>query len=117
MRWQLRSLWISALVNGRVSRQSWRMGENVLWKGSSSHVLNFGVYLAGLLLFVGLGIAGTFFPLIWVAVIFPLIWMLWKFLFVRCRVYELSDQRLRDLKRVREVDFEEGGEGDDFVMQ
>ena len=71
------------------------MSENVLWKGRPSQLLNLGTYLVGTLLIVGIGIGGTFFPPAWFAVIIPLVWMLWKFLTVRCRVYELTNERLR----------------------
>ncbi|MBK1826597.1 PH domain-containing protein [Haloferula rosea] len=71
------------------------MSENVLWKGRPSQLLNLGTYLVGTLLIVGIGIGGTFFPPAWFAGIIPLVWMLWKFLTVRCRVYELTNERLR----------------------
>ncbi|MGB1130987.1 MAG: hypothetical protein ACPG4K_13125, partial [Haloferula sp.] len=73
------------------------MSENVLWKGSPSQLLNLGSYFVGLVLVVGIGILGAVLamPLIWVALVLPLGWMIWKFLTVRCRVYELTDQRLR----------------------
>lgn len=71
------------------------MSEEVLWKGSPSQLLNLGKHLIALLLAVGIGIGGAFFPLAWFALPLPLLWMLWNFLVVRCRVYELTGQRLR----------------------
>lgn len=71
------------------------MSENVLWKGSPSQLLNLGSFLVGLLLIVGIGIGGSFFPPAWFALILPLGWMLWRYLTVRCRVYELTNERLR----------------------
>lgn len=71
------------------------MSENVLWKGRPSQLLNLGSYMVGLLLIVGIGIGGSFFPPVWIALILPLGWMLWRFLTVRCQVYELTNERLR----------------------
>jgi uncharacterized membrane protein YdbT with pleckstrin-like domain len=71
------------------------MNEDILWKGSPSQLLNLGKYLVGLLLLVGIGVGGTFFPPAWIALVLPLVWMLWEFLKVRCRVYELTSERLR----------------------
>lgn len=73
------------------------MSENVLWKGSPSQLLNLGSYLVGLVVIAGIGILGAVLamPPIWIALILPIGWMIWKFLTVRCRVYELTDQRLR----------------------
>ncbi|MGB6221939.1 PH domain-containing protein [Haloferula sp.] len=71
------------------------MSEEILWKGSPSQMLNLGKYLLGALLLVGIGVGGTFFPPAWAAAVLPLAWMLWEFLKVRCRVYELSTERLR----------------------
>lgn len=71
------------------------MSEKVLWKGSPSQLLNLGSYLVGILLIVGIGIGGSFFPPVWFALVLPLGWMLWRFLSVRCQVYELTNERLR----------------------
>lgn len=71
------------------------MSENVLWKGRPSQLLNLGSYLVGLLLIVGIGIGGSFFPPVWIALILPFGWMLWRYLTVRCQVYELTNERLR----------------------
>ncbi len=71
------------------------MSEEVLWKGSPSQLLNLGKHLTALLLAVGIGIGGAFFAPAWFALPLPLLWMLWNFLVVRCRVYELTNERLR----------------------
>jgi uncharacterized membrane protein YdbT with pleckstrin-like domain len=71
------------------------MSEDILWKGSPSQVLNLGKFLVGLLLIAGIGVGGTFFPPAWAAIVLPLAWMIWEFLKVRCRVYELTTERLR----------------------
>ncbi|MFC7336144.1 PH domain-containing protein [Haloferula chungangensis] len=71
------------------------MNEDILWKGSPSQVLNLGKFLVGLLLIGGIAVGGTFFPPAWAAIVLPLGWMLWEFLKVRCRVYELTTERLR----------------------
>ncbi|MGE9270088.1 MAG: PH domain-containing protein [Verrucomicrobiales bacterium] len=71
------------------------MSEKVIWKGSPSQLLNLGVYLIGLLLVVAIGVGGMFFPPGWIALILPVAWMLWAFLTVRCRTYELTTERLR----------------------
>jgi uncharacterized membrane protein YdbT with pleckstrin-like domain len=71
------------------------MNEDILWKGSPSQVLNLGKFLVGLLLIAGIGVGGTFFPPAWAALVLPLGWMLWEFLKVRCRIFELTTERLR----------------------
>lgn len=73
------------------------MSEEVLWKGSPSQVLNLGHYVAGLLGVAGILAAAVLsgFPLIGCVLVLPLGWMLWVYLVVRCRVYELTSERLR----------------------
>ncbi len=71
------------------------MSEEVLWKGSPSQLLNLGKFTVGLLLAAGIGVGGAFFPPAWFGLVLPLLWMLWEFLKVRCRVYELTSERLR----------------------
>ena len=43
----------------------------------------------------GIGVGGFFFPPLLVALIIPVLWAGWKYLIVKCRVYELTTQRLR----------------------
>ena len=71
------------------------MSEEILWKGSPSQLLNLGKHLIALVLVAGIGVGGIFFPPAWFAVALPLLWMLWNYLVVRCRVYELTNERLR----------------------
>jgi uncharacterized membrane protein YdbT with pleckstrin-like domain len=75
--------------------QSADVSEEILWKGSPSQVLNLGKYLMALLLAVGIGIAGMFFPPVWAAIILPLGWMLWIFVETRSIQHELTTERIR----------------------
>lgn len=71
------------------------MSEEILWKGRPSQLLNIGKHLMALIAVVAIAIGGAFFPPIWFALPVPLLWALWNFLVVRCRVYELTNERLR----------------------
>ena len=69
--------------------------EQVIWKGRPSQLLNFWTFVACAAL-AGLAIGGAFWILpIAIAAILPLGWAIWRFLVVRCRIYELTSQRLR----------------------
>jgi membrane protein YdbS with pleckstrin-like domain len=71
--------------------------EQVIWKGRPSQILNFWTFLACVLLAVAIvvgAILSSLIPLAALAVL-PLAWAFWKFLVVRCRIYELTSQRLR----------------------
>jgi uncharacterized membrane protein YdbT with pleckstrin-like domain len=71
--------------------------ENHLWKASPSQWLNLGPFIGALVLAIGISIGGVLlaFPLAFIALILPLAYAIWKFLEVRCHVFELSCQRLR----------------------
>ena len=69
--------------------------ETTLWKGSPSQWLNLGPFTAGLILVIGIAVAGTYFTLAWLGVLVPAAYMGWRFLVVRCQVFELTSQRLR----------------------
>ncbi len=69
--------------------------ESVIWKSSPSQLLNIGTYTLALLMLIGIGIGGAFFPPAFAAMIIPIAWAVWKWLTVKCRVYELTSQRLR----------------------
>ncbi|MDG2122497.1 MAG: PH domain-containing protein [Verrucomicrobiales bacterium] len=69
--------------------------ENVIWKGSPSHWTNFWSHVGCLLLAVGAIVGGVFFPPVFAAVVIPVGIVLWKWLTVRCTVFELTSQRLR----------------------
>ena len=71
------------------------MSEEILWKGRPSQLLNIGKHLIALVGIVAIAVGGAFFAPVWFALPLPLLWMLWNFLTVRCRVYELSSERLR----------------------
>ncbi|MEM8954720.1 MAG: PH domain-containing protein [Verrucomicrobiota bacterium] len=69
--------------------------EPVIWRGSPSQLLNLKVFVLVGLMLLGLGIGAIFFwPVIFLAVL-PLGWVAWEFFVVRCRVFELTSQRLR----------------------
>jgi len=69
--------------------------ESVIWKSSPSQLLNIGPFTMALIIAGGIVIGGMFFPPVFAAMIIPVIWAGWKYLEVKCRVYELSTQRLR----------------------
>jgi uncharacterized membrane protein YdbT with pleckstrin-like domain len=69
--------------------------ETTLWKGSPSQWLNLGPFTAGLILLIGIAVAGTFFQPAWIGVLVPAAYMGWRFLVVRCQIFELTSQRLR----------------------
>lgn len=69
--------------------------ENSLWKGSSSQWLNLGPFTVAVILAIGIAVGGIFFPPAFAALVLPIGYMLWKFLVVRTRVYELTSQRVR----------------------
>lgn len=69
--------------------------ETTLWKGSPSQWLNLGPFTAGLILLIGIAVAGLYFPLAWLGVLVPGTYMGWRYLVVRCKVFELTSQRLR----------------------
>ncbi|MBB5350784.1 putative membrane protein YdbT with pleckstrin-like domain [Haloferula luteola] len=71
------------------------MSEEILWKGSPSQILHLGRHLLALVVVGGLGWGGMLFPPVWFALPLPLLWMLWNYLVVRCRTYELTTERLR----------------------
>ena len=81
--------------------------EEIIWKGRPSQLLNFWTFVVCLLL-VGLAVGGAFLflPIAILAVI-PIGWAIWKFLQVRCRIYELTSQRLRLYNGVFNQDIDE----------
>jgi membrane protein YdbS with pleckstrin-like domain len=70
--------------------------ETPLWKGSSSQWLNLGHYAVGGVVMAGIGVAGIFsVGLAWVALVLPIGYLLWRYLLVRTRVFELTSERIR----------------------
>jgi uncharacterized membrane protein YdbT with pleckstrin-like domain len=69
--------------------------ENSLWKGSPSQWLNIGPFAVAILLAVGAIVGGVYFPLAFTGLLLPLIYVVWKFLVVKCQVFELTNERLR----------------------
>ncbi len=73
------------------------MSEEILWKGSSSQWLNLGPIAACLVLsgaIVAVSLLTVMLPLL-AALVLPLGYLLWRFLLVRTRVYELTSERVR----------------------
>lgn len=70
-------------------------GETTLWKGSPSQWLNLGPFLIALVLAIGIGVGGVFFPPAWAFQIVPLLYIAWRWLFVRSTHFELTTERLR----------------------
>lgn len=71
------------------------MEENIIWRGNPSQLTNFWVYIICGALVIGVLIAAYFAPLALLGLIIPLIWAGVTFLRTRCRVYELTSERLR----------------------
>lgn len=69
--------------------------ETTYWKGSPSQWLNIGPFLVCLLLSAGIVTGGIFFPPAFIALVLPLGYALWRYLTVRCQVFEITTQRLR----------------------
>lgn len=69
--------------------------EPIVWKSSPSQLLNIGSYIMALILAAGIVVFGIFFPPVFAALLIPILWMGWKYLVVKCKVYELTSQRLR----------------------
>jgi len=71
------------------------VSEDVIWKGGPSQILNLRTFLIAFVLIAAIGFGGTFYPLVWALAVLPLAWAVWRFLVVRCQVYELTTERLR----------------------
>jgi uncharacterized membrane protein YdbT with pleckstrin-like domain len=69
--------------------------ETPLWKGTPSQWLNIGPFSLALLLSAGIAVGGIFSPPAFAGLILPLVWMIWRFLVIRCEIFELTSQRLR----------------------
>ncbi len=71
--------------------------EPVVWKASPSQILNMWPYVITVLLIVAITLLAvtTNTPILAALTVLPLLYALWKFLSVRCRVYELTTERIR----------------------
>ncbi|MES2477386.1 MAG: PH domain-containing protein [Verrucomicrobiota bacterium] len=69
--------------------------ESALWKGSSSQWLNLGPFCGALVVMAAIVVGGIFMPPAFLLLPLPLAYLLWRYLVVRTRVYELTSQRLR----------------------
>ena len=81
--------------------------ESVIWKGRPSQLVNFVPFTLCILLDLAL-IAGSFAaPFLLLLTIFPLIYIVWTYLKVHCRVFELTSERLRMYEGVLNQDIDE----------
>jgi uncharacterized membrane protein YdbT with pleckstrin-like domain len=69
--------------------------ETTYWKGSPSQWLNIGPFLICLVLTTGIIVGGIFFLPAYIALIIPAVYALWRYLTVRCQIFEITTQRLR----------------------
>jgi uncharacterized membrane protein YdbT with pleckstrin-like domain len=73
--------------------------EQSLWKGSPSQWLNLWSFLLALLLAAGIVtgavLSGPMLPFVLIALVIPIVWVIWKYLAVRCEVFELTTERLK----------------------
>lgn len=71
--------------------------EDIIWSGHPSQLLNFWTHLVCALLAIGILVGAILsgLPLLAVLVLGPIGWSVWKYLTIRCRVYQLTSERLR----------------------
>lgn len=95
--------------------------EQVIWEGSQSQVLNFGIFISmGIIIVIILGLSILFFPLAAVIAVVPLGYMLVKWIVVKNHRYKVTTERIfyttgifskkteaLELYRVRDVDMYE----------
>ena len=71
--------------------------ENVIWSGRPSQLLNLGVFLIAGVISAGI-LVGALFSNLYVLLVFlvlPIPWAAWKFWTLHCRIYQLTNERLR----------------------
>jgi uncharacterized membrane protein YdbT with pleckstrin-like domain len=69
--------------------------EDIIWEGSQSQVLNFGVFAAMFVIIIGVTIVSIlFFPLLIVLNIVPLIYIFYHWLLVKSHKYKITTQRI-----------------------
>jgi uncharacterized membrane protein YdbT with pleckstrin-like domain len=95
--------------------------EQVVWEGSQSQVLNFGIFISmGIVSMIILVVSLMFFPLAAVLVVIPLAYILVKWIVVKNHRYKVTTERIfyttgifskkteaMELYRVRDVDMYE----------
>lgn len=71
--------------------------ENSLWKASSSQWLNLGHFAICLLVAIVIILGALYFetPAAYTALLVPLAYAIWKYLVVKCQVFELTSERIR----------------------
>lgn len=70
--------------------------EATVWKGRPSQLLNFWIFSGGAFIAIAFVVgAFTWNGYLALGALLPLAYMIWKWLVVRCRIYELTTQRLR----------------------
>ena len=70
--------------------------EATVWKGRPSQLLNFWVFSGGTLIIIAFVVCAFLWSgYIALGALIPLGYMVWQWLVVRCRVYELTTQRMR----------------------
>lgn len=81
--------------------------EPIVWKGRPSQLLNLVPFSLCIILDLAL-IGGAFAaPMLLLLTIFPLIYLVWTYMKVHCRVFELTSQRLRMYEGVLNQDIDE----------
>ena len=81
--------------------------ESIIWKGTPSQLLNFWPFVICILIDLAFVIGAFWFPPLLIGSVFPVIYAAWKFMEVRCRVFELTSQRLRLYEGVLNQDIDE----------
>ncbi|MEO5716696.1 MAG: PH domain-containing protein [Luteolibacter sp.] len=69
--------------------------ETTFWKGSPSQWLNIWPFTGAVIFAMAVIVGGLFFPPAFAALLLPVVYILWKYLSVRTKVFELTSQRLR----------------------
>lgn len=69
--------------------------ETTLWKTSPSQWLNLGPFAAALVIAIGVVVGAFYYPPAWMGLVVPLTFAAWRYLVVRCQIFELTTQRLR----------------------
>lgn len=82
--------------------------ETTVWKGTSSQLLNFPAFAAAALLIAACLVAASMFSWYIALIAIPIVLIAgWKWLVVKCRVYEITTQRLRLYEGVLNQDIDE----------